>query len=209
MAGVRHRSAPSKRAKKALFVCVEGYTEKDYFDALRKSLRISPKLLYIEKCPGTSVINIASELKRARRNELRDMPDLRYDEFWGVVDTEWKNDWKSCAVRPQALKDADSRSTLWAVSSASFERWILLHFESNPPKQSAHDSANYLGRYLPSYSSDNKRLDEKQCELLLGNTEQAMKNAATWREHHESEDNFTDVDLLVRSIMDMQGGRLN
>lgn len=203
MARVRRRLKPSKVAKKATFVCVEGFTEKDYFDALRKKLRISPKLLYVEKSPGTSVANIASMLKRARRNELRDMPDLRYDEFWGVVDTEWKADWKACAVRPQTLERDKSGPTFWAVSSSSFERWILLHFESSPPKQNARDSANYVGRYLPGYSSSCKRLSEKQCELLLKNTGKAMENAAVWRDHHETEDNFTDVDLLVRSIIGM------
>lgn len=201
MARVQTRSKPTKTAKKALFVCGEGYTEKDYFDALRKKLRISPKLMHVKKCSGTSVANIASELKRARRNELRDMPDLRYDEFWGVVDTEWKTDWKGYAVRPKRPERSDSRPIIWAVSSASFERWILLHFEANPPKRNGHDSADYVGHYLSGYSSANKRLNEKQCELLLTNTAQALENAAAWREHHESEDNFTDVDLLVRSVM--------
>lgn len=203
MAKVGRRRAPSRRARKALIVCTEGETERDYFEGLRKALHVPKDLLCVVNDKGTSVVNLAGYLKRVRMGRVRDLPDVTFDQMWGVADTEWSGSWKSVASRTSE-EDAFGRGPnllLWALSSSSFERWLLLHFEDNPPCLDARASARRVGRFLGGYGPEAKRLPQHTLDRLLPLTDVALARAQRWRELHETEDNFTDVDLLVRVIM--------
>lgn len=205
MARVRRRAAPSKRGRMALLVCAEGETERDYFNGLRRSLHVPREMLFVAGDRGTSVRNIAEFLNRARKGCVRNLPDVTFDQLWGVVDTEWKDDWKAYATRPSTLPAGDLQKRapiLWAVSSSSFERWLLLHFESRPPRLNAHDSAARIAEFLPGYFVESKHLSTSQIDTLLDRTDIALENARQWRSQCESPENFTDVDLLVRTILD-------
>lgn len=205
MARVGRRPAPSKQGHKAILVCAEGDTERDYFNGLRQSLRIPRDMLFISGNQGTSAKNIAQYLGRARKGDVRNLPDIAYDQLWGVVDTEWKDEWKGYATRPADPLDSNRQKRspiLWAVSSSSFERWLLLHFESRPPRLNAHDSALRVGEFLPGYLVESKHLSSGQIDTLLDRTDVALDNARQWRLQCESPDNFTDVDLLVQTILD-------
>lgn len=209
MACVGRRSAPSKQGRNALLICAEGDTERDYFKGLRSSLRIPRDMLYVAGDEGTSAKNIAQYLCKARKGNVRGLPDVAYDQLWGVVDTEWKDEWKGHAARPAALPAGNRQKRspiLWAISSSSFERWLLLHFESCPPQLDAHDSAMRVGRFLPGYHADAKRLSRDQIDVLLDRTGTALENAQLWRLRCETPDNFTDVDLLVQTILDTWTG---
>lgn len=76
-------------------------------------------------------------------------------------------------------------------------------FESRPPRLNAHDSALRVGEFLPGYLVESKRLSSSQIDALLDRTDVALENARQWRLQCESPDNFTDVDLLVQTILDV------
>lgn len=203
MAHVGKRGKPRKAGRLALCVCVEGETELDYFSGMRAAYRIPKSLLYVSRSGGTAISNLSSWLRDARSGNKRELPDVSYDQFWGVGDTEWKSDWKGYAERPStgiSEKAQVHTHALWAISSASFERWLLFHFEEHPPHQDARSLARRMGGYLPGYSPDSKRLGATEIGVLLPLTEVALENARKWRATNESEDGFTDVDLLVDTI---------
>ncbi|MDM8301040.1 RloB family protein [Collinsella tanakaei] len=203
MARVGRRGAPSKSGRLALCMCVEGETELGYFKGLRSAYHIPKTLLHVFRSEGTAISEIADWLRKAKSGHRRGLPDVSFDQFWGVADTEWKADWKGFAKRADEGFSSKSESTSvvqWAISSASFERWLLLHFEANPPRQDVQTSANHLGKYLPGYSSKSKRLDACAMDKLLSLTDTALANARRWRATNQNEDNFTDVDVLVDVI---------
>ncbi len=207
MRRVKRRSLPTKGARRALLVCTEGETERDYLEGLRKSLHIPADLLHVVNGRETSVANIAQFLRKAHAGKVWGIPDISFDQLWGVAGTEWKRDWRSVATRPvleDALK-AERRRTLWALSSSSFERWLLFHFEDNPPTLDARESAKRVGLHLDGYGIGSKRLTKKMLGDLLPLTDKALGRAEEWRAGREAEDNFTDADMLVRAVLNSVG----
>lgn len=200
------RKKPAKDPRQAFCILVEGQTELDYFEGLRARAGIPKSLVSVRVAHGTSVGNIKHELDRLRSGKVRLAGPIAFDQFWGVADTEWMKEWRAIATRP--LPDSDNskssqkRAILWALSSSSFERWLLLHFENNPPSLDARASANRVGRFLKGYSADNKRLSDEQLNQLFDLTQIALANAQTWRRTGQTEQNFTDVDLLVRALLE-------
>lgn len=200
------RRSPAKDPRQAFCILVEGQTERDYFEGLRARAGIPRSLVSVRVAHGTSVGNIKHKLDRLRRGDVRMAEPITYDQFWGVADTEWSREWKAVATRPvpdsEISPTSRKRTILWALSSSSFERWLLLHFESNPPSLDARASANRVGMFLKGYSYDNKRLSDSQLDQLFDRTSTALANAQAWRETGQTEQNFTDVDLLVRSLLE-------
>lgn len=198
------RTRPTKQARDAFYIHVEGQTEKAYLEGFRKRARIPKGLVTVEVAHGTSIGNIKHELDRIRQGKARGIQQAEFDQFWGVADTEWDDSWKALVARPDSGATASSakpgRRILWALSSSSFERWLLLHFEPNPPTLNARASADRVGNYLSGYSHASKRLSDQQLDALFGKTEAALANAEHWRNTSESESNFTDVDLLIREL---------
>lgn len=60
-----------------------------------------------------------------------------------------------------------------------------------------------VGGFLAGYHADAKRLSRDQIDVLLDRTGTALENARLWRSRCETPDNFTDVDLLVQTILDI------
>ena len=156
MARSLKRGKPKKRAGEVLFVAVEGKTELDYFLALRREKRIPRQRLMVHNVGNGPV----SEVKRflhglSDNKQYRELyPSIDYK--WGVADTEWERGWKECASRPEGVPERGSFKYVWALSSASFERWLLLHFVPAPPKVSPSGLASELAKYLPGYGHQHK-----------------------------------------------------
>lgn len=204
MARSLKRGKPKKQAGAVLFVAVEGKTETDYLVALRRRYRIPKQRLAIHNVGNGPV----SEIKRF----LSDLPDNKQyrellpsiDYKWGVADTEWEHGWKGCASRPDCVPKRGTGKPWWALSSASFERWLLLHFVPSPPKVNPNGLAAELSKYLPGYSHQHKGLTEQHISILMDRLPRALDNAKRIRENGlDNDDASTDVDLLVRQIMEM------
>lgn len=205
MASKLKRGKPKKNPGEVLFIAVEGKTEADYFVALRQRNRIPRQRLVIHNVGNGP----ASEIKRfiqglESNRKYRDIcPSI--DHRWGVADTEWERGWKDCAVRPSGVLGGVNRRIEWALSSASFERWLLFHFVSSPPKMDANGLAAELSKYLPGYSHQHKGLTEQHIGMLMERLPTALDNAERIRARGvDDDDAFTDVDLLVRQIMGMK-----
>ena len=126
------RRAPQKRAGDVVYVCVEGETELGYLEDVRRRLRLPRGRLVVERAKGTSFANVKKTVEKKCPSSVLCESGVRVDARWCVADTELDGSWRGVATRP-APGEARSGSMRWALSSASFERWLLLHFEPWPP----------------------------------------------------------------------------
>lgn len=198
------RRPPQKAAGEVLFIAVEGKTEADYFECLRGRLRIPRQRLRIVNVghgPVSEVKRFIDGLPGNRR--YRDQYG-EIDWFWGVADTEWGKSWKRCASRTAQLPSRGRRRVFWALSSASFERWLLLHFVDSPAVVDAQHLAKALSKHLVGYSHQHKGLTEQQLDELWDRHALALKRADLIRRSGlDSDDAFTDVDMLVQQVLSM------
>lgn len=203
------RGKPKKSAGDVLFVAVEGKTEEDYISALRRKYRIPGQRLMIHNVGNGPASEVGRFIKGLSGNKRYQGVYSSIDYRWGVADTEWEHGWKDCAARSDKIPSRGSSKTLWALSSASFERWLLLHYVPSPPKVNAKRLAAELSKYLPGYSSQHKGLTDQQASELMERLPVALKHAKRIRESGcDNDDAFTDVDLLVRQIVAMNSGAL-
>lgn len=201
------RGKPKKSAGDVLLVAVEGKTEEDYFSALRRRYRIPGQRLMVHNVGNGPAFEVGRFLKGLSDNRrYRDIASS-IDYRWGVADTEWERGWKDCAIRPAVMPKVGSQKTLWALSSASFERWLLLHFVPSVPKVNAGRLAAELSKHLPGYGHQHKGLSEQQTGMLVERLPAALEYARCIRDTGcDDDDAFTDVDLLVRQIVAMNSG---
>lgn len=201
------RGKSKKSAGDVLFVAVEGKTEEDYISALRRKYRIPGQRLMVHNVGNGPASEVGRFLKELPDNKRYQGICSSIDYKWGVADTEWEHGWKDCAARPDEIPSRGSSKTLWALSSASFERWLLLHYVPSPPKVNAKRLADELSKYLPGYSSQHKGLTGQQASALMERLPAALAHAERIRKSRcDDGDAFTDVDLLVRQIIAMNGG---
>lgn len=196
------RGKPKKRAGDILFVAVEGKTEEDYFKALRRTCRIPGQRLMVHNVGNGPVSEVGKFLKELPGNKRYQDVFSSIDYRWCVADTEWEHGWRECAIRPKEIPSRGNPRILWALSSASFERWLLLHYVPSPPKLNAKGLAVELSKYLPGYGPQSKGLTEQQAHALMERLPDALGHAKRIRENGcDDDDAFTDVDLLLRQII--------
>ena len=199
------RGKPKKSAGDVLFVSVEGKTEEDYFSALRREYRIPGRRLMVHSVGNGPASEVGRFLRDLADNKRYQDVFSSIDYMWGVADTEWERGWKECACRPNGIPSKGNPIALWALSSASFERWLLLHYVSSPPKVNAKSLSTELSKYLPGYGPQHKGLTEQQTRSLMEQLPAALDHAKCIRESEcDDDDAFTDVDLLVRQIISMK-----
>ncbi len=111
-----------------LIVCEGKKTEPNYFQSLRKRLRLMP--VEVEIIPGDksgsapiSVVNHALMLKERRERDVRKerTNKLKFDEVWCVFDQENP---PHASFSPAVNKARDYHLEL-AVSTPAFEYWYL------------------------------------------------------------------------------------
>ena len=204
------RGKPRKSAGDVLFVAVEGKTEEDYVAALRRTYRIPSQRLMVHNVGNGPASEVGRFLKELPGNKRYKDVYSSIDYRWGVADTEWEHGWKNGGVaRPGEIPSRGSGKTLWALSSASFERWLLLHYVPSPPKVNAKQLAVELSKYLPGYGPQHKGLTDQQASVLMERLPVALEHAKRIRESGcDDDDAFTDVDLLVRQIAAMNRGAI-
>lgn len=195
------RGTPKKNAGEVIFIAVEGKTEEDYFIALRQKHKIPKQRLIIHNVGNGPASEIKRFVKELKDNKRYKCVYSSIDYTWGVADTEWERGWKECASRPSEIPGGESAKCVWALSSASFERWLLLHFISSPPRVCANGLVAELSKHLPGYSHQHKGLTEQHRGKLMDRLPTALENAGRIRKGGlDCDEAFTDVDLLVSQI---------
>jgi RloB-like protein len=134
---------------KVVIIC-EGETEKIYFEAIRKSRRLSTVKIEVVNPDYTDPEHIV-KTAIARRNELlREKRWFAKDEMWAVYDgDEHKdaniNNWNN------AIQLANQGNIRLGISNPSFELWYLLHYQDQNAAIHRDETTRRLKLHLPDY----------------------------------------------------------
>ena len=175
----RYRQSLGRKEKEVIWIVGEGVTEKMYFEAMRRALRIPGSLAEIKVYEGGGG-SAEGVLARAKK-ELRDhglSPGVDVNRIWLVYDCEPHDPNKSKVSRAVFHKTKTERYYEACVSHPCMELWFLLHFAQCPPAKELATPAlvqRHLKKYLPSYKKGHKETFLKINKHLKEAKERASK----------------------------------
>lgn len=142
--------------------CVEGRSEREYLDALRR-VRYDDRIAfhYWSRGSKSSLRNLVEECQR-RRNRGEDPGE----GLWIVGDTD-----ENVVHRSQleSWLTSDELMHHAALTDPCLELWLLLHYTDPARARDAHRAEAELVRYLPGYRKGHALPDS-----LIERTEEAM-----------------------------------
>jgi len=170
-----------------LLLCEGRVTERDYFDALRRTRELQAQIR-IEHCPG----GLPKLVEEAQRRLTRSNAP---DRIWCVADVD---DFSPEQIR-QAVERAAVRSEITlAISNPCFELWALLHFEDCRRFLTKEQAKRRLRRHLPAYE---KRLPFEQLAPRFPEAFERAKALAIRGGVHGLHNPSTGVHRLIESLL--------
>jgi len=191
----KSRKAPSRPLRRHILIVCEGAkTEVNYFEEIRKSLRLSAMEIDIQGL-GQDPKSLVERAKQLRHENSEENP---YESVWCVFDRDEHPSWKA------AIDMARANSISVACSNPCFELWYLLHHDSQRTWLDRREALRRVARYYPGYEKGCSGMYARLLHLLP----QAMDNARFLRERHhpdagnpEYANPWTNVDQLVSELM--------
>jgi RloB-like protein len=187
-----------------LIVCEGEKTEPNYFEEIRKLIRISSAhIRIIQSENGTQPLQVVeSAIEEFSKTKA-------YDRVYAVFDRDdhetYANAIHKAEAKKDKLKNDERRPVLFcAVASVpNFEFWLLLHFEDIREWLRRDEVYERLRRYIPDYRK-NAADTYSTTEHLLG---VASERAASLRVRFSrlpGKDAYTDVDKLVAFLRSLK-----
>jgi len=188
------RNPPRFSGDLFLIVCEGEKTEPNYFNELKRCLKIHPLQVevYGKEC-GTDPLSVVKYARDKKKKPRRD--GLNFDQVWCVVDKDFHTNLK------EALDMANANDLEVCLSVPCFEFWYLLHFiYTTSPFKNADALILELNKHLENraYVKKTPPMDELMPRLAT-----ALKNAQKVRNHHkatEQDNPGTNVDLLISEL---------
>jgi hypothetical protein len=189
------RKQGRRHTKPVVLIVCEGQTERDYFEAIRASLRLTTIEIpedAIGRDPGGLVEYAA---RRARE-------DGGYDHIICAFDRDSHAHFAAARARIQTL--ASGRKPLpiiEAVSIPAFEFWILLHYErTSAPFQDCDALITRLrtAGHIPNYA----KADPALCRTLAAKADTAIANAL-WLVEEAKKTGFTNPFTNVHFVLEL------
>ncbi len=176
-----------------LIIC-EGESERIYFDALRRRLRLSTAEVLLPNPLGSAPITVVDYAVRKAREPGG------YDFIYCVIDRDQHESFDRALDKLRA--NARRYPLQASVNIPCFEYWLLLHWEhTDAPFQRCDDVVARLDRHLPGYSKANRKQVEGMLDLVEGALERAEilfpDRAASLHNPH------TSAHRLVRHLQDV------
>ncbi|WUR53961.1 RloB family protein [Actinomadura citrea] len=141
---LRRRPGGTRAERRSLLILCEGKTEKQYFVGMRTGA--GPQL-HVD-APDCDHVAVVREAKRRGTEE--------YDEIWCVLDTELDE-----RLVTEILTEAQGTDVHIALSSPSFELWLILHLKyCSRPFQTAKEAERVLRELVPGWSKSATRFDD-------------------------------------------------
>ena len=181
-----------------LIVCEGNKSEPVYFESLCSKLGLKSRTVHAVEIHGAggvpmTVVNEAIRLRDERKQLARKNAGLAYDHVWAVFD---KNGHPNVNQAKQIARD---EGISVAFSAPCFEFWFLLHFErSSSPFADCAEAIRQLKSFAPEYRKGLVPFEVGHNEILKN----AM-DGATWLRDQNNEEPYTDVDKLVKVLIDI------
>jgi hypothetical protein len=201
------RPKPSRRLyDRMLIVCEGEKTEVNYFEAMRKELRVSSAdIQIVPSSSGTEPTRIVESAEQRFRKTKA------YDEVFVVFDRDEHKSYHDALAKVTVLNcklksDKNKAVPFKAIPSVpNFELWILLHFRDvldfMPRKQVFSELKK---TYYPAYNKNSPTVysDTK------GSLKKASLRAQSLRKRfspYNSNEPYTDADILAGRFADFTG----
>jgi hypothetical protein len=146
------RPEPFRQPRKRILVVAEGLTEKEYVEGYlnhRRADLVSVINVEVRGRIGVpmTVVQTAKKLKADAADDAARQRDqnLNYDSVWAVFDVDDHPKLKN------AIEMARDNEIRCAVSNASFELWLYLHFKPSPGMQDRTKLLRLLKEHVPAY----------------------------------------------------------
>ncbi len=191
-----------------LIVCEGEKTEPQYFEGLKRELRLRTVEVVVEgkECGSApiSVVDHAIELRKDRvRDARQSMTLVEYDEVWCIIDVEAPQPHTSLNA---AFDKAKANKLKVALSNPCFEYWYILHFERTSALMNSNKKAmKRLKQHYPAY----KKKDPASFAVVYPLTPTAIRNSkGVLKEKHYGDDlrdcnPSTHVHLIVEHLLDI------
>ena len=190
------RRRPALQRKKSFCIFTEGMTEKLYFEDFNlPTLRV--------KCVGLGGGN-AEHLLQDALCQMRQPKYSGFDYYYLVFDCDANSQEEISRV----LEMARRRQMRWCFSNPCFEIWYLLHFVfRDTPVTPIELKRRLLPQRIPGYTETMPGLREllkEKTALALQNALRLlpMENRAVWEKNLRQANPSTNVDDLVRLLME-------
>ncbi|MBI1290358.1 hypothetical protein GC173_03840 [bacterium] len=191
------RRKPPTITGDCFLIVVEGKkTEVNYFEALRKFLRLHVVQVAVVHPPATDPVSLVEHAIKLRNERRRQSGYPAFDQVWVVFDLEKQHD-----ERRKKAQDAEAlagrEKIQLAVSDPCFEFWLLLHYcYTTVHLKSGDDAKRLLAQHLPGYTEAYDFGPD-----LFNRTRDAKLRAEQVRAHHDScssdRNPITNVDRLI------------
>ena len=200
---LKNRQRRAKRTDKVIGIVVEGEeTERQYFNAIKRRLKLSGVNIEVTHAGKTDPLGIVQGAIRKRRERVKqskkDLTKVPYDEVWVVFDKDHHLPKQNV---DQAFALADKEGIKVAYSVPCIEFWFLLHLrKTNKGFNSSTEAVRDLRTELPDYSKSSINVG-----TLLPLTVAAIGNAQWVRQNRppgNSNGSYTEVDVLVGMLND-------
>lgn len=204
------RPGPTREPnKRILIVCEGAKTEPNYFEELRRYLKLNLIHVKIANRGGApaSVVGKAFQLvhdqKQAKTDDKK-VAEPGFDAVWCVFDVECPH------LNPtfnQAVQTADQHNFLLAISNPAFEFWYILHYEyTTRAYANGGEVKDHIRRYIPGYTESMPVFNR-----LIESTDIAYQRAKKLAGNHPQvgirfPNPSTSVFLLVKELVDMSSG---
>ncbi|TDC60710.1 RloB domain-containing protein [Actinomadura sp. GC306] len=141
---LERRPSGSREERLSFLLLCEGKTEKDYFTGMR-TWRGPQLAVDAPKCDHRSLVREAG----LRRSD-------EYDEVWCILDTELDDQ-----LVQDLIREAQKSEVNLALSSPSFEFWLILHTkEHSRPFMSARAAEKELKAIRPGWSKSSTKFQD-------------------------------------------------
>lgn len=195
------RKPGHRREGKYIYILTEGeISEPLYLNYIKHNFRIPESLITIKPAKAPQADKMINELITLKDNNIKESENGKselIDVFWAVFDTE-----NNTSITRKAIKLAKKNDINVAISSVSFEIWLLLHFTYTTKYfTNSKEVIKDLQKYLASYSSSHKCPDMNVLYPLLSVARTNSKNLRKDRLSSKVDYTFTDIDILVDSFL--------
>jgi hypothetical protein len=169
-----NRRQPTRNPIQKIVIACEGSkTEPDYFESIRKELRLRTLQIIVlphqgRTDPRSIIERVIGERQEMRRNQTWTEGDSAWAVFDGDEHIEQSpENWRS------AIALATKQKIKLAITNPCFEFWYLIHFQDYFAQITRDRVINLLGKHIPNY-------DKSMClypKPLKPLTEQAIQRA--------------------------------
>jgi hypothetical protein len=198
---------------RVLIVCEGSKTEPNYFNEIRRELRLpTTRVLAIPSEAGSEPMRVVSYAEDLFRNGDRHhrIDKKAFDRIFVVFDRDEHKNYHAALDRADSLdgtmrnEEKTPVSFEAIVSVPCFELWLLLHYQDVHAPITRFKALEELQRHFPAYAK-NARNVYADLKAYLANADRRARELSQKNSPRNGEEPYTTVYKLVDALMRLSG----